>query len=267
MKVLIGADIEGVAGLATFEESRMEDIPAYNIAAVEMSKEVAAACRGAIKAGTDEICVKDAHGGGRNIIMEYLPKKVKLIRGITNDPYSMIGGIDKSFDAIMFIGYHDAAGSDGNPTAHTINSKEIKEIKINGQLVGEMHIFLYAAAYLEIPTVFVSGDNEICRKAEKVNNNILTVGTKEGKGNAISTIHPELAQELIEEKAEKALKEDLNKYKLELPKHFKIEVSYINHFDSVKGSYYPGAVKTAPHTVKFESGDYYEILRFLFFAV
>lgn len=267
MKVFISADIEGVAGLATFEESRMEDIPAYNKAVIEMSREAAAACRGAMKAGAAETYVMDAHGAGRNIILEYLPKETKLIRGIANDPYSMIGGIDKSYGAVMFIGYHDAAGSDGNPTSHTISSKVIREIKINGELAGEMHIFLYAAAYLGIPTVLVSGDNEICRKAKKMNNNIFTIGTKEGKGNAISTIHPELAQELIEERAEKALKEDLNKYKIELPKHFEIEVSYAKHFDALNSSYYPGVMQTAPHAVKYESDDYYEILRFLFFTI
>ena len=58
-----------------------------------------------------------------------------------------------------------AAGQNGNPMAHTISSRRIREITINGAPASEMTLFSYAAAYLGIPTVFVSGDAGICDKA------------------------------------------------------------------------------------------------------
>ena len=45
-----------------------------------MTLEVKAACEGAIKAGAEEIWVKDAHDSGRNIDHNLLPKNTKLIR-------------------------------------------------------------------------------------------------------------------------------------------------------------------------------------------
>lgn len=267
MKIFIGSDIEGVASLASFEEIGSESSATYDRAAIQMSKEVAAACRGALIAGAREIVVKDAHSSGRNIIQEYLPKEVMLIRGSTNTLYSMIGGIDKTFDAIMFIGYHDSAGSKYNPMAHTISSRIVREIKINGQNVGELHIFMYAAAYLKVPTIFVSGDNEICRKAKLLNENILTVGTKEGNGSSVKSIHPVLAEELIEENVIEALKGNLKERLIELPDNFSVEISYNKHFDATKASNYRDTVLLDEHTVKFETNDYYEVLRFIYFVI
>ena len=267
MKIYIGSDIEGVAGLASFEEISSESSATFNRAAIQMSKEVCAACKGALKAGAKEVVVKDAHSSGRNIIQEYLPKEVMLIRGSTNTLYSMIGGIDKTFDAIMFIGYHDSAGSKYNPMAHTISSRVVREVKINGENVGELHIFMYAAAYLKVPTVFVSGDNEICRKAQRLNKNIITVGTKEGRGSSVKSIHPVLAEELIEKSVADALKGDLKERLIELPDKFSVEVSYNKHFDATKASNYLDTVLLDDHTVKFETNDYYEVLRFLYFVI
>ena len=39
------------------------------------------------------------------------PKQCRFIRDWTNSPDSMIGGIDKSFDAVLFVGYHSPAAS------------------------------------------------------------------------------------------------------------------------------------------------------------
>ncbi len=267
MKIFIGSDIEGVASLASFEEISSESSATYDRAAIQMSKEISAACRGALKAGAREVVVKDAHSSGMNIIQDYLPKEVMLIRGSTKTPFSMIGGIDKSFDAIMFIGYHDSAGSKYNPMAHTISGRTVREIKINGQNVGELHIFMYAAAYLGVPTVFVSGDNEICKKAQLLNENILTVGTKEGSGSSVKSIHPVLAEELIEKNVIDALNGDFKERLIELPEKFSVEISYNKHYDATKASNYPGAVYLDEHTIRFETKDYYEVLRFLYFVI
>ena len=62
-----------------------------------LTKEVVAAANGAISAGADEIIIKDAHDSARNIDMDELPDKAKLIRGWTGDPLSMVAGIDESF--------------------------------------------------------------------------------------------------------------------------------------------------------------------------
>ena len=145
MKVFISADIEGVADLVSFAEAGNENPQLYTRGMEQMSREVGAVCRGAIAAGAEIVTVKDAHGGGMHTFHEYLPEQAQLIRGEMRSPYSMIGNIDGSYDAVIFVGYHDAAGQDGNPMAHTISSRRIREITINGVPAGEFHLFSYAA--------------------------------------------------------------------------------------------------------------------------
>jgi D-amino peptidase len=60
MKVYISADIEGVTGVVHWNETE-KNLPDFNDFAVQMTKEVAAACQGASAAGAEDILVKDAH--------------------------------------------------------------------------------------------------------------------------------------------------------------------------------------------------------------
>lgn len=267
MRIFIGSDIEGVAGLSTFEEAGMQDTNKYQWACHQMSKEVAAACRGAFNAGATEVVVKDAHAYGRNVIIDYLPKKAKLISSVTNTPWGMVGGIDEGYDYLIFVGYHDAAGSDKNPTAHTISSRVVTKMTLNGKLCSEFLIYATAGAYLGIPTVFISGDEGIAKRAKEFNENIVGYGTKRGIGNAVISKQPELVIEEIEKLVEEALSGDLDRYKVKLPEHFELVVHYFRHFEALRKSYYPGASLLDPYTVKFEHDDYFEILRFLLFAI
>lgn len=267
MKLFISADIEGIADLASFTEAGHADPQLYSRGMLQMSKEVGAVCRGALSAGADFIAVKDSHGNGLNIMHEYLPEMVTLIRGEVQNPYTMIGGIDKSYDAVMFVGFHDAAGQNGNPMAHTISSSRIREITINGVPAGELHIFAYAAAYLGVSTVLVSGDQAICEKAEAINEEIVTCSTKYGVGAAVSSLHPKEVEKRLESAAREALLKDIDRYKLVLPEEFVITVAYHKHYEAEKASYYPGAEKVEPHIIKFKAKDYFEVLRFFHFVL
>lgn len=260
MKVYLSADIEGVAGITTWEEARM-GTDRYPYFVRQMTREVAAACEGANLAGAREIYVKDAHGTGRNIDPLDLPENVKLIRGWSSHPYMMLQDIDESFDAVGFVAYHAAGGSDENPLSHTINSSKIDYIKINGKEASEFLIHAYLAAYLRIPIVFLSGDKAICREAKELNENIVTVAVSEGKGGSSTSIHPNKAVELIRKGMEGALKQDLSKNIVDLPESFTMEIRYKWHRDAYKHSFYPGAKQVSPKSLVFEAKDYYEILR------
>ena len=122
MKVFISCDIEGITTTTRWEQTSTlpEKLHLSAPFQAQMTKEVTAACEGAIKAGATEIYVKDAHGAGINVDPHALPDCVKLIRNWSGHPYGMVEGIDSSFDAVMFVGYHSAAGREGNPMSHTM---------------------------------------------------------------------------------------------------------------------------------------------------
>lgn len=266
MKIYISADIEGVTGVTHWNETE-KGKEGYKEFAQQMTLEVKAACEGAINAGADEILVKDAHDSGRNLDHNQLPKNTKLIRGWTGHMYSMVQGLDETFDALLFVGYHSASGTSTNPLAHTMNNTKINYIKLNGQYLSEFLIHTYIAAYLNVPVVFLSGDKGLCDEAKKVNSNIVTVPVKEGIGNATINIHPQLALDLIRDGVEKSLKKDLSLYKIELPEEFIIVISYREIKDCMKALNYHNVTQIGHKQIMFKTDDFMEVVRAIEFLV
>jgi len=266
MKIYISADIEGVTGITHWDETEKSKSD-YQKFAKQMTDEVKAACEGAIKAGVKEIWIKDAHDTGRNINAAELPQNIKLVRGWSEHPYLMVQELDESFDALLMIGYHSFGSSSSNPLSHTLSSSTLNYIKLNGEYASEFLIHGYAAATMGVPVVFISGDEGICTEANKVNKNIKTVAVNKGVGNSVISIHPQLAVEKIREGVESILKGDIDKYKIELPEHFKVKLSYKKHTRAFKASFYPGMKQISSTSLLFETDNYFEVLRMLLFAI
>jgi D-amino peptidase len=264
MKVYISADIEGVTGVTHWDETdkKHDDFDEHS---EQMTAEVVGACEGALNAGAEDIWVQDAHATARNIIASKLPQEVRFIRGWSDHPFSMVQNLDESFSALMMIGYHSRAGSGDNPLAHTITGR-ITRIKINDQYASEFLLHAYAAAYVNVPVVLVSGDAGLCEEVKSFNPHILTVPVKDGTGNSTVSIHPLLAVNQIREGAKKALGGDPSQCMIELPEHFAVAISYKDHAKAYHSSFYPGASLKEPHTIEFGSDDYFEVLRLLAFV-
>ena len=266
MKIYISADIEGVTGIAHWDETEKSKSD-YQKFAQQMTDEVKAACEGAISAGVKEIWIKDAHDTGRNILADELPQMIKLVRGWSEHPFLMVQELDKTFDALLMIGYHSFGSSGSNPLSHTLSSSTLNYIKLNGEYASEFLIHSYVAATMGVPVVFVSGDEGICREANKANINIKTVAVNKGVGNSVISIHPKLTVEKIKESVESILKGDIDKCKIKLPEHFKVKLSFRNHTKAFKASFYPGMEQISSTNVVFESDDYFEVLRMLLFVI
>lgn len=264
MKVYISVDIEGITGCTDWSET-MIDNPGWQMCAEQMTRETVAAIEGAVMAGADEIFVQDAHDSARNIDINKLPECAKLIRGWTGDPMCMVSGLDSTFDAVIFIGYHSEAGSGANPLAHTMNPEDITSIKINRKYASEFLIHGYAAALYHVPVAFVSGDNGLTDEVREKNNNICTLGVKGGIGGATINMHPNKAVEEIKRLTCESLKGDLKSKVLELPKEFRVEIEYKEAHKAYKASFYPGAELIEPRTILFKTKYYYEVLRMLLF--
>jgi D-amino peptidase len=264
MKVFISADIEGVTGVTHWDETDL-DKSVSAAACEQMTAEVVAACQAALENGAEEIWVKDAHDSGRNIIAAKLPHEVRLIRGWEPHPHMMMQGLDETFQAAAFIGYHSRAGMNTSPLAHTMTGGVVR-ITINGRDASEALLNIYTAAMLKVPLIFVSGDKGLCEEVAELNPNIGTVAVKEGVGDSTVSIHPELATLRIKEGMAKAMKGDLSKCLVSLPDHFAVDVQYKAHTKARVYSFYPGATLKDPITVHYEHADYYEVLRFLYFA-
>ena len=140
-------------------------------------------------------------------------------------------------------------------------------IKINGAYASEFMIYSYAAAREGVPTVFVSGDKGLCDSAQLQHPGISTVAVKEGYGGTTINLSPKLALKQIKKQSETALKVDLNAAKIALPKHFEVEITYKEHAYATRKSFYPGVERVGSHTLKFETDDYFEVLRLFAFVL
>jgi D-amino peptidase len=265
MKVYISADIEGVAGITHWDEASKTH-PTYGEFRERMTSEVVAACEGAIAAGASEILIKDAHSSGRNIIADRLPDRARIIRGWSGHPFSMVQELDESFAAVLFTGYHSKAGDEGNPLAHTMSLK-VGLITINGVAASEFMLHSYAAATKKVPAVFLSGDKGICADAKKLVPAITTVPVSEGIGPSTISLAPQLAQRLIRENVTAALRSDPAACSLTLPERFILEVKYTNPVDAYRGSWYPGVSHVGRQTLRFETADYFEVMRAIRFIL
>ena len=258
MRVFISADIEGISGTVSWAQIE-KDPAAYAAACREMTREVAAACEGAIAAGADYIMVNDAHDVGLNLDMEGLPACVELVRGSSGSPWSMAYGIQEGFDAAMFVGYHRAAALGGNPLSHTFSTKN-HHVALNGKPCSEFILYSYAAAMAGVPTVLVTGDEMLCKDCIGTHPLLKTAAVKRGEGGASIGLSPQRAAQTIRAAAMAALSQDLSKGLISLPEEFTLEITYKVHTDAWRASSFPGFSMVDDTTVRMTTKNYYDVL-------
>lgn len=257
MKVYISADIEGVTNVTNWDETELYH-DAHDAARKQMTREVLAACRGALAGGATEIVVKDAHDSARNIITEEMPDEVTLIRGWTNSPESMMAGIDDTFDAVIYIGYHSGANYNGNPLAHTMNTQN-NYVRINGKDAAEFDMNSYVAAQHGASVIFLSGDEQLCEHAKELVPAMETVGVKKGVGGATFNMSANKACALIEKGVEAGMKK-LAECKLAEPEFYEVEISFKEPVKAYRASFYPGVEQIDARTVRYTAKDAHEMM-------
>lgn len=261
MKVFISADIEGTTLTSRWDETHpVNETAKARPFTEQMTREVKAACEGAIAAGATEIVVKDAHGPGVNLDLTQLPECVQVVRNWCGHPYAMVYGVDETFDAAMFVGYHAAAGRPGNPLSHTY-STATTEVRLNGQVCSEFMLYSWCCAKLGVPSVLLTGDKMLIDDSQGLHPALQTVAVKKGMGGAIQCIHPALACKKIRAAAQAGLEQDLKNALCTVPEHFVLELSYKEHRDAVRRSYFPGFSLVDSHTIRMETDDLMDVLR------
>ncbi len=266
MNVFISADIEGTCGITSWAETERATMDDYRPFQQQMTREVNAACLGAVAAGAGDILVKDAHDSARNVDPAALPKAARILRGWTGDPLSMMSGLDSgTFGAVLFTGYHAWAACPGNPLSHTMNLGN-DSVTINGVRASEFLINAYTAGYYKVPVCFLSGDEDLCAFARELIPEIVTVPVNRGIGGGVVSIHPDVAVERIQAGAKEAVKKAA-RCAVPMPERFESVIRFREHKTAFSKSFYPGARLEDGKDVCFETGDWYEMLRYFHFVL
>lgn len=259
MKLFISADIEGCVGTTLSSETH-KDTPEYKQFARQMTAETAAVCQAAVEAGAEEIVVKDGHGDATNLDFTAFPPEVTLIRGKSGHPFNMMFGLDETFDAVLYVGYHAPAGNDGNPISHTSTGNS-NWIRLNGQPMSEFMLNSYTAAMLGVPVIFLSGDQAICDLAKELVPAITTAAVKKGTGASTINMSPQRADQLLRRQVKEALSGDFGRCRIEMPQEFEYVVNYKDLKKAYQMSFFPGAERVDQRTNRIVSRNYWDIVR------
>jgi D-amino peptidase len=207
-RVFISIDMEGISGIVDWSEVDRNN-KEYEFSRKLMVGDLNAAIKGAITAGAKEIIVSDAHGGMRNLRPEDVNESAQLVRG-SPKPGSMMEGIDDTFDASLYVGYHSMKGTQNGVMCHTISGSSIDGIFINGRETGEFGLNSALAGYHGVPSVFLAGDYAATKEAEAFVPGITTAPVKWAVGRyAARCLSPVESSRLIESKVNEALTKKL----------------------------------------------------------
>jgi D-amino peptidase len=149
-----------------------------------------------------------------------------LLRGATTDPKNMMEGIDGTFGAVVFIGYHARAGTPDAILAHTSNGNVV-DFSINGVSLPEAGYNALVAGLDDVPVVFVAGDRALVDQARTLFGAIESVSVKEAVGGGGSLgLSPAAAQSAIRAGVEKAVRgrAAMKPYKLSPPYRMVLKV-------------------------------------------
>ncbi len=262
LKVFVSVDMEGIWGVVHGEQ--VSPGPDYGAARKWMAGDVNAVVEGLIGAGASDIVVNDSHGSMRNIVADDLNTAASLITG-SPKPLSMMQGIDSSFDAAVFVGYHARAGSAPAILDHTISSANVRSIRINGKELPEMGINGAIAGYYGVPVVMLSGDSETCAQARAIfGTEFVTAAVKGAIGRTAARLLPlGEARKLLKDSAQAALAKrgTIPAFKLTAPYSFELE--FLTSLQAEMPSLVAGVKRTNARTVTFGSADYIEGFKML----
>jgi len=257
LKVHISVDMEGIAGVVTgdqlgpngFEYGRFREF---------MTKEALAAVTAAREAGATDIVVADSHGNGENLLIEQFPPEVRIVRSWPRK-LAMMAGIDESFDAAIFIGYHASTTNPMGVRAHTNSSATLTRIALNGVDITEGAWNAAIAGHFNVPVVMVSGDDAAVAEVRKVIGPIEGAEVKTSLGfHSAQTMTPQAALTLIADHVKKGLarRGELKPYKPSGP--IVVDVSFKHYLPAEVLSYLPLFERNGSHAVRYRAKDMVE---------
>ena len=212
--------------------------------------------------GAAEIVVCDSHGNGQNVLIDKLPEDVRIVRGFPR-PLEMMQGIDESFAAAVFIGYHGSEWAAGAVRSHTISSAKLLGIKLNGAEVSEGILNAAMAGHFGVPVAFVSGDRLAVEQLQKVVPGAEGAIVKEPYGyHSAMTVTPARGQALVRDGLKRAMGKlgSLQPYRADADRS---EVGFKLTIDAERAAFVPGLARADAHNVKGTFKELTDIMKLL----
>jgi len=254
IKVFVSVDMEGLAGVVTGSDVSAAGRDYAHFRAI-MAGETNAAIEGAFRAGATEVIVRDSHGLKQNLLPGDVDPRAKLLRGQGSGPKNMMEGIDASFDAVVFIGYHAKAGTPNAILEHTSTGNVI-DLSINGVSLPEGGYNALVAGLFNVPVVFAAGDRALVEQLRALLGPMEGVAVKEEIGGDASLgLSPNAAQAAIRDGVERAVRNRAARtpYRMQGPYTMTLKVR-------TDRTLYPGAERPRAGEAVFRHADLLQVL-------
>lgn len=265
MKILISVDIEGASGVVNTRETGYPSQPVgdpqanpdYLTARRWLTADVNAAVEGALEAGATSCVLHDSHGlGYRNIVLDELHPAVEVVRGRPVIFYEH-DDLDSSYQAAFMIAMHARAGQPG-VISHILDWPLLREVRINGQPVGESQVTAALAGAFGIPTVLITGDDVVCEEIKAwTGGQIETAAVKKSLSRyTVRCLPLKTARERIRQAACRAVKRinDIPPSRYEPPITFEVDVTDREIARYI--SWMPGVEYDNDCTVSYTNNDF-----------
>lgn len=256
MKLYISSDMEGVAGVCSWEQvDARTPHPEYSAFRRFYTREVAAAIDGARSAGATDVLVNDSHGPMRNLLFEELPADVRVLFG-NRKPFSMVQDADAGFGGAFFVGYHGAIGEANAVLCHTYTPSVIYEVRLNGVVCSEATLNAALLGHYGVPVLLVTGDRVTVEGLQRQMPWVRGAIIKESIGAvACDSITPAAARAAIRSAARDAVANaaSAKPYTIEPPLTLDVQLGKVEQADLIE--MIPRFERTGPRSVRFTAND------------
>lgn len=263
-KIFISVDMEGIGGIGT---SAMTSASGKDYATGRklMTEEVNAVVAAIFAAGPAEVLVNDSHGDMQNLLHTELDRRVSYIQGAVK-PLGMVQGLDSTFDAAIFLGYHARAGTENGFLAHT-GSGIVQGLWIGDVEAGEGEMNAAYAGSVGVPVILASGDSAFAAQFSRTVP-AATVVTKVAETPLSARLrHPEVVREELAAATRTALASlsSARPWRTPAPVEVRIRFSDVTRPQIMEAI--PGVRQVDGYTVAFTAnsmGDAYRLIRLLY---
>jgi len=176
----------------------------------------------------------------------------------------MMQGLDDTFAAAVFIGYHASEWTANAVRGHTISSARLLGVRLNGAEVSEGIYNAALAGQFGVPVAFVSGDRLEVTQLQKAVPGVEGAIVKEPYGYLSAlTLTPARGQALIREGVARAMGRlsSIQPYRVRTP--VDLEVGFKLTIDAERAAFVPGLTRSDAHSVKGTFQDMTTITKLL----
>jgi D-amino peptidase len=260
--VYISCDMEGTAGVCSWNQCDPANTHEYPIYRRYMTQEVRAAIEGAREGGATNLLVNDSHWSMHNLLFDDLPADdaIRVISGAPK-PRSMGQGLDGSFAGVFLTGYHAKAG-DSAALAHTMTDEVVYSVSINGTPCSEALVFAALAGSYGVPVLLVTGDRTIVDEIRHFTPWATGVAVKESIGfSSVNSLTPTAARDAIRAGAREAMARigDAKIFSFDPPYELIVETVTVEHAEMIE--LMPEFRRIGTRAVRFNANDYRTVLR------